>query len=750
MMKDKDITGELVAEMQKGLLQWYAFVPHKKVLYIGSSEDVLVSVLDQADLAVECVLLDTILCPDWSAGRKQAFDYIVLIADLERVECPAKYLLVLRDLLCDDGTMLLGMNNRLGIRYFCGDRDLYTQRSFDGIENYRYAYNRHNDVFQGRMYSQEEMGRLLVESGWEKTKFFSVLTDLQNPSFLFADGYQPNENLAVRVFPTYHSPDTVFLEEEGLYDTLLRNGMFHKMANAYLIECSPSGKFSDVEQVTCSIDRGRTDALLTLVHRSGIVEKRAPYPEGTARLHALLQHGRDLSARGIKVVDAELQDGIYVMPFIHAESGQFYLQRLLQEDVKKFLRAMDHFRDLILQSSEHAREDVQDGQGVLLRKAYLDMVPLNSFFANGTFMFYDQEFCKENYPANVILMRTIMSVYSGNAALQKNLPLDRLLRRYDLLVYKDTWDRMAWEFLNILRNEKILRSYHEAHRRNMDLLNANRQRINFSAEDYQRLFIDVFAGIEGCKLILFGAGAFAKKFLELYRQDYPVYAIIDNEESRWGQTLGDIKIQSPAFLQTLSPKTYKVLICIKGYLSVVHQLRAMGIRNYAIFDAHRDYPRKRKPIRQNLTTALPAAPKKYHTGYIAGVFDLFHVGHLNLLRRAKEQCDYLIVGVVNDQGVRAYKKVEPVIPFEERLAMVRGCRYVDEAEEIPFHYGGTRDAWKLYHFDVQFSGSDYMHDPDWLAEKQFLERHGAAMVFFPYTEQTSSTKIKALLAKRLG
>ncbi len=120
-----------------------------------------------------------------------------------------------------------------------------------------------------------------------------------------------------------------------------------------------------------------------------------------------------------------------------------------------------------------------------------------------------------------------------------------------------------------------------------------------------------------------------------------------------------------------------------------------------------------------------------------------------MFRRAKEQCDYLIVGVVTDEGVRKHKEVEPFIPFAERIEMVRSCRYVDEAVEIPLNYYGTRDAWKLYRFDCQFSGSDYVDNPDWLAEKEFLEKHGAEMVFFPYTESTSSTRIKSLIEKKL-
>ncbi|MBQ8698328.1 MAG: hypothetical protein IJ521_04960, partial [Schwartzia sp.] len=110
---------------------------------------------------------------------------------------------------------------------------------------------------------------------------------------------------------------------------------------------------------------------------------------------------------------------------------------------------------------------------------------------------------------------------------------------------------------------------------------------------------------------------------------------------------------------------------------------------------------------------------------------------------------YLIVGVVTDYGVRTGKKVEPFIPFEERIEIVRSCQYVDKAVEIPKDRPDTEDAWRMYHFDVQFSGSDYEHDARWLEKKAFLEAHGATMVFFPYTESTSSTKLKKLIEKKL-
>ena len=138
--------------------------------------------------------------------------------------------------------------------------------------------------------------------------------------------------------------------------------------------------------------------------------------------------------------------------------------------------------------------------------------------------------------------------------------------------------------------------------------------------------------------------------------------------------------------------------------------------------------------------------KKYHKGYVQGTFDLFHVGHLNLLRRAKERCDYLLVGVVSDELNEVYKGVSPFVPYQERSEVVAGCRYVDEVIKIDVGHDDKLKIWEEHNFDCHFCGDDH---GGWEGLIDELHKRDSEVEFFPYTETTSSTRIKEELKKRL-
>jgi glycerol-3-phosphate cytidylyltransferase len=130
-------------------------------------------------------------------------------------------------------------------------------------------------------------------------------------------------------------------------------------------------------------------------------------------------------------------------------------------------------------------------------------------------------------------------------------------------------------------------------------------------------------------------------------------------------------------------------------------------------------------------------------GYTTGVFDLFHVGHLNILRRAKEQCDYLIVGVTVDELV-SYKGKQAWIPYEERAAIVGAIRYVDKV--VPQTTMNKMEAWEQYHFNRMFVGDDWKGSDVWNNWEKEFAKLGVDIVYFPYTKQTSSSQLREALA----
>lgn len=140
--------------------------------------------------------------------------------------------------------------------------------------------------------------------------------------------------------------------------------------------------------------------------------------------------------------------------------------------------------------------------------------------------------------------------------------------------------------------------------------------------------------------------------------------------------------------------------------------------------------------------------KQYKLGYTQGTFDMFHIGHLNLLRNAKFLCDRLIVGVNSDDLVQQYKKKVPIINENERAEIVKALRCVDEV-----FICDTLDktvAWENIHFNAIFIGDDWKGNPRWIQTEQNLAKYGADVIYLRHTEGISSTLLRVVEAKKIS
>lgn len=132
-------------------------------------------------------------------------------------------------------------------------------------------------------------------------------------------------------------------------------------------------------------------------------------------------------------------------------------------------------------------------------------------------------------------------------------------------------------------------------------------------------------------------------------------------------------------------------------------------------------------------------------GYTQGTFDMFHIGHLNLIKNAKRHCNYLVVGVNTDELVESYKNKRPIVPLEERVEIVRAIKYVDEV--IVTRTLDKKEIWEKVRFNEIYIGDDWKGNARWEQTGKDMEQLGARLVFLPYTKETSSTILREKLTR---
>lgn len=746
-----ELNNNLIEELKKGLYCWYPFKKDAVCIYACEGN-----------------------MPDFCTIKDASVDYFVGSYVIEKATDPVAVLSEIRRVLKPDGHALIGCENRLGLRYFCGDREPFSGRCFDGVEGYKNFLESESNLLDGRLYAAYEIEEMLEKAGLGNNRRLSILPGLEMPQQMYARDYLPEEEIDIRFSGLYHNPDTVLLNEAFLYDGVVKNGMFHQMANAYLYDCTKEGEFYEIDHVTTSMDRGFEKATATIIEKNGTVIKKALYSEGEVMLDRLYDNTKAINERGISVVTLNKEqdyngNALVRMPYMKFDTALAYLRKLFFSNRDMFIEKTRHFLQLIMKSSKPAKEQpVGNELGPIYEKAYTDMVPLNCFYDGNDFVFYDQEYVEDNYPIGIVVVRALDIIYAGDKTMLSALPEEFFLKEIDEAFANkiNALRSLGSKYIKDLRNRSMLTDFYMNHGSDITVINTNRQRSSYSMQEYQDIFVNLIKPGETRDIYVFGAGQWARKFVAEYGDKCNIKAMIDNNPDNHGKYIDGVEVTGINVLNGLEKDSFKVIVCVKYYATILLQLRKLGIDSYGIYDPYAEYPITSQICNDlthnNLTGSVnnmnaesgtvdnasdenAKQPKKYKVGYIAGVFDLFHVGHLNMFKRAKERCEYLLVGVVSDEQATGGKNKSPYINEADRLEIVKSNKYVDDAFILPVMASGTKDVFKKYHFDVQFSGSDYEHDEYWLGEQEWLRKHGADMVFFPYTQSTSSTKIKESL-----
>lgn len=491
-----------LSSLRTGLFSWYPFRAHAQVLEIGAGFGALTGLLCERCEGVtaterfahraeaiakrwsEKENLD-VYAGEWSElsfGKK--FDYIILTGILERAGGGARerglyagYLKKAAGLLKEDGLLLLAADNRMGLRYFCGEKESHGGQAFEGIRQYPRG-------IRGYSFSREELKEIVKLTGFPYSRFFYPLPDYKLPQLIYSDRCLPGANLKERLIPYHVDSHTLVAAEQDLYQDVIENGVFPFFANSFLLECGRKENVSSAIYAAVSTDRGREGGYATTIYADGVVIKRPLYEEGKKSARDLLSHMEDLEAHGIPVVRHTLQaDGSLELPYVSWPTLSNYIKTVIKEDTEEFLRILDRIYSYILQSSESApasentllaiwrqRADSDEERarlaaldfGPVLKRAYMELIPLNCFYepAAGEYLYFDQEFVRENYPAGYVMFRAIHYIYVFTPGAEQAYPRRKLLEKYKMV---DTWDVYLAEeqrFLDQVRNHRKYRQFY--------------------------------------------------------------------------------------------------------------------------------------------------------------------------------------------------------------------------------------------------------------------------------------------------
>lgn len=463
-----------LSELRWGLYSWYNFGKDAALLEIGAGFGALtglfcqkckhVVVTERSRSRAEALVkrhrkvldLEVYVGDVLSMDFRYKFDYVVLTGILERQgkgseerKVYAEYLQKLKALLAPGGKLLLAVENRFGLKYICGAEEPHTGRPFDGLNHYPQGTG-------GYSFSKEELNDILKLAGLPTCKFYYPLPDYKLPQIIYSQNYLPRTRVGERLVPYYVKKDSLVAVETDLYDDIVENGVFEFFANSFLVECSDGAEPCSVDFATVTPDRGHKCASITAVYRNRTVTKEAVFKEGCESIRKLYGNIQELKEQRIPVIEMQMEGDMIRMPFVEEQLASAYLKQGVLEKRIDLYAYFEHLLDYIRQSSKQVSSEknalllwakeggmVKEGEescydfGVILSKAYIEMIPMNAFWVGGDFLFFDQEFVYSNYPANYVLFRALRNTYSFLPEAESVVPLENLKGHFKL---KGLWN----------------------------------------------------------------------------------------------------------------------------------------------------------------------------------------------------------------------------------------------------------------------------------------------------------------------
>lgn len=490
---EEDMSAEVIlalSTLRNNIVYSYDFVPNSSILEIGGHFGEVTSLL--CDKANKVVSIETVKKRAEAIAKRcenkenleifvgnikdikieEKFDYITLFGVLEyapdffNTKTPAVDLIsYCKDLLKNDGKLLIATNNKFALKSYVGEIDECTNNTFDSITGYKNSKRNYK-------LGKKQIEDILKNLDLKHYKFLYPLPDYKLPNIIFSDEYLPSSSKINGYFPYYRDESNIFFSEVDAFDAIIKEdvNMFKFFSNSYFIEISKQEFENDTRFISFNNYRKKKYRLMTKI-KSQVVEKSSTIDESLEHIQNIRKNIEIINGYDIKIIDKYV-DGKVVSEFINDKLiSQKISDNLENKDF--ILDLLQRFKNEIIQYSHVYNQNEKNvfdkysmkiDEKILEKFNYMengfwDMIFKNCFIIEDSFAFFDQEWMEKNIPAEFILYRCIVNIEK----LRKKIEEYQLFEELGIKEYINIFEELDKKIFNEIFDEKIFRLYTKQH-----------------------------------------------------------------------------------------------------------------------------------------------------------------------------------------------------------------------------------------------------------------------------------------------
>ncbi len=479
-----------LSPIRQDIVNWYPFKEGAEVLEIGCGLGAITEVLCEKCEKVTAVEMSKrratatllrcrqkenleIIVGNLNDIRfEKTFDYITLIGVLEYQGSYTDgsnpyedFLTKIKGLLKPDGKLIVAIENKFGLKYWCGAREDHTGLPFDGINQYKIG---NKGV---RTFSREELKNLLINSGFENTYFYYPLPDYKFPLYIYSENHLPKDT---KGWAPYYVPNgsTLIADETKLYEEIIKNNVFEFFANSFLVECSVDSKeLGEIELAILHSNREEQYRVGTIISKKKEVQCIPLNFASKGHLLQVYDNSLKMVGKGLNIVPLKFQGNKLEVSFMDCPSMEgLILDAYKAKETKKIEELFDTLltqiekggdietetKKNILYELEIDKEESGISYGKILKIGYVDMIPRNCFVKDGLLFWFDQEWKLENVPSKYILYRAIRLLYEEHIWIDEVFKMEELIRKYNMEACVESFYKLELMFINTVIDKNTI------------------------------------------------------------------------------------------------------------------------------------------------------------------------------------------------------------------------------------------------------------------------------------------------------